>query len=201
LVTVIAMLLGVLAGLMGGAPQAVHPAAAMPVMTPIGVGPRFRLPAAGPAVHHRAPVGGLFCSQPAARVAAAHVELFANGRVLLLPPGIGVAPPVARQGARIVSGGCGYPLRTLDPTGVVWLGRGHGLTLGSLFAVWGQPLGGHRLAGFRARSQVRVYVDGVRRRGGAVRSTPLTDGAEIVVEIGRYVRPHTMFGFSGRVTT
>jgi hypothetical protein len=200
LVTVIAMLLGVLASLIGVEPQAAHPATAMPVMTPIGVGPRFRLPAAGPAVRHRAAAGGMSCSRPAARVTAAHVELFANGRALLLPPGIGVAPPVARQGARIVSDGCGYPLRTLDPTGVVWLGREHGLTLGSLFAVWGQPLGGHRLAGFRSRARVRVYVDGVRRRG-PVGSTPLTARAEIVVEIGRYIPPHAMFGFSDRVTT
>jgi hypothetical protein len=194
------MLLVVLAGLLGGSPQAARPATAMPVMTPIGVGARFRLPAAGPAVRHRAPVGGLSCSRPAGRVGAAHVELFANGRVLLLPPGIGVAPPVARVGARIVSGGCGYPLRTLDPTGVVWLGRGRGLTLRSLFSVWGQPLGGHRLAGFRSHSPVRAYVDGVLRKGPAG-STPLTNRAEIVVEIGRYIRPHTMFGFSGRVTT
>jgi hypothetical protein len=197
---VIAIVLGVLASLLGGSPPAGHQAAAMPEMTPIGVGARFRLPAAGPAVRHRAAVGGLSCSQPAARVAAAHVELFANGRALLLPPGIGVAPPVARVGARIVSGGCGYPLRTLDPTGVVWLGRGRGLTLGSLFKVWGQPLRSHRLAGFRSRSPVRVYVDGVRRTGSAG-STPLTNRAEIVVEIGRYIRPHTMFGFSGRVTS
>jgi hypothetical protein len=196
----IAMLLSMLAGLLGGGPQAAHPTAVMPVMTPIGVGRRFQLSAAGPSVRNRSPVGGLSCSQHAARVAAAHIELFANGRALLLPPGIGVAPPVARHGARIVSGGCGYPLRTLDPTGVVWLDREHGLSLGSLFRVWGQPLGRHRLAGFRSRVPVRVYVDGVRRDGSPA-ATPLVDDAEIVVEIGRYIRPHTMFGFSGRVTT
>jgi hypothetical protein len=196
----IAMLLSILAGLIGGGPQLAHPAAAMPVMTPIGVGPRYRLPAASPAVRHRARVGGLSCSRLTPRVAAAHVELFADGRVLLLPPGIGVAPPVVRQGAHIASGGCAYPLRTLDPTGVVWLGPEHGLTLGSLFRVWGQQLGSHMLAGFRSRSPVRVYVDGIRRKG-APGATPLVNGAEIVVEIGRYIRPHTMFGFSGRVTT
>jgi hypothetical protein len=197
----IAMLpLAVAAAIGGGHPPARIPAAAGAIATPIGVAPGFRLPAAGLRAMAGRPIAGLACAPRAAPAGAAHVELFARGQVLLLPPGIGVASPAARVGARIAPHGCVYPLRTLDPTGVVWLGRPRGLTLGMLFALWGQPLGVHRLAGFRSRSVVRAYVGGVRWRGPLSR-LPLTDHAEVVVEIGPYVPPHRSFGFSGRVVT
>ena len=47
-----------------------------------------------------------------------HLELFARGLVLLVPAGIGVAPPVERDGAYVLGGRCLYPLRTREPTGV-----------------------------------------------------------------------------------
>ena len=66
-------------------------------------------------------------------------------------------------------------------------------TLGDLFAIWGQPLGPHRMAGFRGA--VRAYVRGVQFRGDA-RSIPLTRHAQIVLEVGGYVRPHSRYGFA-----
>lgn len=197
----IAMLpLAVAAAIGGGHPPARIPATAGAIPTPIGVGPGFRLAAAGRSAAAERPIAGLACRPQAAPAGAAHVELFARGRVLLLPPGIGVASPAARRGARVVPHGCVYPLRTLDPTGVVWLGRSGGLTLRMLFAVWGQPLGSHQLAGFRSRSPVRAYVDGVRWHGSVGRLA-LTDHEQLVLEIGPYVPPHRWFGFSGRVVT
>src|SRR4051794_41689790 len=74
-------------------------------------------------------------------VDAVHVEIFVNRRVLLLPAGIGLRPPLRRAGlARLAGGRCAYPLHTLDPTGTVFVDRRRARTLGELFAVWGQRL-------------------------------------------------------------
>lgn len=197
----IAMLpLAVAAAIGGGHRHAPIPAASAAIPTPIGVAPGFRLPAGPPRAAAGRPIAGLACGRQARPAGAVHVELFARGRALLLPPGIGVASPAGRLGARVIPHGCVYPLRTLDPTGVVWLGRPGGLTLRMLFAVWGQPLTAHRLAGFRSRSGVRAYLNGVRWHG-PLGWLALTDHLELVLEIGAYVPPHRSFGFSGRVIT
>lgn len=144
-------------------------AAAALTPTPIGPGAAYR-PVAG-----RPPVT---CSdRPVARV---HVELFANGRAIVIPAGIGA---------------CSDPVRTRAPTGVVELARGK-LVLGDLFRVWSRPLDRHHLLSFSSRSPVRVYVGG--RPVAALRSVPLTPGAEIVVELGAYVPPHSSFLFPSR---
>ena len=99
------------------------------------------------------------------------------------------------------AGRCSYPVRTTDPTGVVRYRPGRGLDLADVFAVWGQPLSEHRLAGFRSRGGVRVYVNGRRLRGrpGAV---PLRRHEEVVVEIGRFVPPHRSYLFvDGKAAT
>ena len=122
-----------------------------------------------------------------------HLELFAAGRVVLVAPGIGVAPPRTRTGAYVRGGRCSYPVRTREPTGVVEV-EAHATprTLGQLFAVWGQPARAHRMAGFRGR--VRAYVAGRRwpRAPGAI---PLRRHAQIVLEVGGYVRPHRTYRF------
>src|SRR4051794_41968529 len=74
-------------------------------------------------------------------VDAVHVEIFVNRRVLLLPAGIGLRPPLRRAGLARLAGGRGaYPLHTLDPTGTVFVDRRRARTLGELFAVWGHRL-------------------------------------------------------------
>jgi hypothetical protein len=65
-----------------------------------------------------------------------------------------------------------------------------------VFAVWGQPLTRTRLCGFGPRAGVRLYVDG-RRVGGPPAALVLRRHAEIVVEIGRFVPPHTSYVFAG----
>lgn len=157
---------------------------------PIGIGPAYRLPADPPAVQAGRPVAGLACTPGLRRPLTAHVELFAGGRALLLPPGIGVSRPRIRH-AVVVGGACAYPVRTLDPTGVVFADR-RGLRLGQLFAVWGQPLGPGRLAGFRG--PVRVYVGG-RRNAVDPRSVVLGEHREIVVEVGPFIPPHVRYRF------
>ena len=62
-----------------------------------------------------------------------HLELFARKLVLLVPAGIGVAPPVERDGVYVLGGRCLYPLRTREPTGVVEVASPRPLRLGDLF--------------------------------------------------------------------
>ena len=147
---------------------------AAPIPTPIGFGPKYQL-AAGPPRD-----GRLTCTPAEPRRQAAHVELFANKLVLLLPKGIGAGR------------GCSYPVRTTEPTGVVEFVAAAKPTLGDLFDVWGQPLSARGFAGFRGA--VSAWIGG-RRWHGDPRSIPLRGHAEIVVEVGGYIPPHTFFLF------
>ena len=162
--------------------------------TPIGVGPGYRLAPAGAAVRAARPVGSLTCAATSPRRFRAHLELFARRRVLIVPAGIGVAPPLRRDGAFVAGGKCLYQLRTREPTGVVEVGAARGLTLGDLFRVWGQPLGPHRIAGFTSSRPVLVFVNG-RRLAADPRTIPLRRHDEIVLEIGGYIPPHRSYLF------
>ena len=166
--------------------------AGAPVPTPIGFGPRYQLPAASPRVASGAPVGRLVCSREERPRVLAHVELFAQRKALLLPAGIGMAPPIRLEGADVAGARCSYPARTTGPTGIVESLPSARITLGDVFALWGQPLSARRLAGFAGR--VQAWVGGCRYHGN-VRRIRLRDHAQVVVEIGGYVPPHAAFAF------
>lgn len=167
------------------------------IPTPIGVGPRFHPGALSPAVAQRKPIDGLRCEASRGPRFGVHVELFAHGRVVLVPAGIGVATPWTSPRPHVVTGSCSYPARTTTPTGVIEIPRGRQLTLARFFAVWGQPLDAGRLVGFRGRrgEGVRAYVGGARWRG-PVGAIPLAPHAEIVLELGRYIPPHSTYLFA-----
>jgi hypothetical protein len=182
----------IVAALLGAA----HPAAgAAPVVTPIGRGALFELPT-GARADRGAPIGRLRCTPSAGRWADAHLEVFARGRVLIVPPGVGIALPRRQAGAAVRGGRCSYAVRTTDPTGVIRYRPGRRLSVGDVFAVWGQPLTRTRLCGFRSRSGVRLYVDG-RRVAGDPAALVLRRHAEIVIEIGPFVPPHAAYVFAG----
>src|SRR3954469_17104081 len=86
-----------------------------------GVGPtaRHRPPSLGPRAARAQPTAGLRCESATARRSGIHLELFAERRVVLVPPGVGIAPPRRSTGAYVRGGRCSYPLRTREPTGVV----------------------------------------------------------------------------------
>jgi hypothetical protein len=151
-------------------PPYVHP-------WPVGVGPRYQ-----PAAHTRAGrrVGRLQCGRGGAAFAV-HVELFANRRVVIVPPHIGIA-----------RSRCRYPLTTTAPTGVVHVERGRRYTLGDFFAVWGRRLTPRGMLSFRGR--VRVFVNGRARRGDP-RRIALHRHDELVVEVRGYVAPHPFYLF------
>ena len=111
-----------------------------------------------------------------------HLELFANRRVVVIPEHVGVGR------------GCRYPLRTLTPTGVVELDAS-GYMLGDFFAVWRMPLSHRSLLTFRGA--VTAYLGGKRWKGNLT-SIPLSDHAQIVVEIGGYIPPHRFYLFPPR---
>ena len=123
-----------------------------------------------------------------------HVEVFAANRVLVLPAGIGTRPPRTSLDGRITAARCYGSLATLDPTGVVLLRPGARPTLGTLFDSWGEPLSRTRLASFTAtaRTVVTVFVDG-KLWPSAPTAVPLTRHAEIVLEVGPHVPPHSSY--------
>lgn len=123
---------------------------------------------------------------------AAHVELFAADRVVLVAAGIGTDPPREVLAGRITRARCYGPVATLDPTGLVLVRRGARATVAELFRAWGQPLGPRRLAGFRGT--VRAYLGG-RPWHGAPGAIPLRRRAEVVLEVGPYVPPHAAYSF------
>jgi hypothetical protein len=164
------------------------------VPTPIGVTREYRLPAVSAAVTAGRPIGDLACSRTSPLRFRVHLELFARKLVLLVPAGIGVAPPHGRDGAYVTSGRCLYPLRTREPTGVIEVAASRPVTLADAFRVWGQPLSGHRIAGFRSTRPVLAFVNG-RRVHGDPRTIPLRRHDEIVLEIGGYVPPHSSYLF------
>jgi len=159
--------------------------AAAPVPTPIGVGPLYHPPA------HTPGAAAFACRDAPLRDGLrVHLELFAHRRVVIVPAAIGVRGATFRLG-NVVGAHCRASVRTLDPTGVVWLDRA-GTRLAAVFDVWGQALSPARLAGFQGA--VTVFVNGVRRNVDP-RRLPLRAGDEIVLEVGGYVPPHASFRF------
>ena len=164
---------------------------------PIGRGPRFHPPTSGP-------IPGP-CTPALRARTGTHVEVFAANRVVIVPAGIGVGAPWRTVAGRVSAARCYGALATLEPTGVVLVRRGATLTLADLFRAWGQPLTRRRVASFTAPARARgangshgeavVFVNG-RRWTGAPGAVPLSPHAEIVLEIGPRVPPHTSYAFS-----
>lgn len=168
---------------------------------PLGRGARFQPPPISRLVRARAPLGWLRCHATSAHPYAAHIELFAQAHEIVVPAGIGIAPPRHHQGASVDRGACAYPVRTADPTGVILIDpssiRHAQPNVGDLFKLWGQTLGRHRLAGFTSvgNRSVVAFVDG-RRVLGPPGAIPLRRHAQIVLEIGPHVQPHPSYRFA-----
>lgn len=161
-----------------------------------GHGRRYHPPPSGRKASTGRPVGRLRCRRASTKRYGAHLEIFANRRDLVIPAGIGVAPPRARNGAYVTGGRCSYPLRTLEPTGLIEISEGVHPTLGELFDLWGQDLSKNRLLSFRAPPgrPVSAYVDGRRWRRNP-RLIPLERHAAVVLEVGGYFPPTRRYFF------
>ena len=175
------------------------PAASPSPGPPLGVGPTaaYMPPPRGAATNAGARIGRLGCARGDERRVGAHVELFAHRHVVVVPAGIGMAPPLRARGAYVRAARCAYPVRTREPTGLLELDPLKGpFTLGDLFAIWGQPLSATRLAGFHAPPGTRVaaYLDG-RAWPGDPRALPLRRHAVVVLEVAGHVPPHASYRF------
>jgi hypothetical protein len=124
------------------------------------------------------------------------VEVFGANRVVIVPAGIGTRPPIRLASGRISSAGCYGSLVTLEPTGLVLVRPGSRLSLSDVFVAWGEPLSRRRVGAFTAAKgrEIVVFVGG-RRLRGEPGSVPLVRHAEIVVEAGPYVPPHSSYTF------
>lgn len=169
-----------------GGPGDEVPASLLAQSRPIGAAARF---------HPSAPNKQVpACARGLGARSAAHVELFAADRVVVIPAGIGTERPRRLLAGRVVGARCYGELVTLEPTGVVLVRRGRGTRLGDLFRLWGRRLTPTRLGGFQAPGGVRVYVNG-RRVAADPRTVALTPHSEIVLEVGPFVPPHSSFTF------
>ena len=169
-------------------PDAGIPRALLAEARPIGHGAPFHPPATGPVIGR--------CARGLGPRYGVHVEVFAGNRVVLIPAGIGTRPPRALSAGRISAAGCYGDLVTVEPTGVVLVRPGARLSTADLFRAWGQPLSARRLLSFRASpgARVAVFVGGRRWRGRPGR-VPLVRHAEIVLEVGPFVPPHSSYTF------
>lgn len=169
-----------------------------PDAVPLAAGPgALYRPRARPATVERGlPVAGMRCSRSHVSTFGAHVELIVERRIVLVPAGIGQAPPLRSRNGRITGARCSYPLLTRDPTGLVEVTRGAPRFLGDLFELWGQPLDARRVDGFVARggARVRAFVDG-RPSRASLRRVPLRRHATVVLELGPHVPPHPRYVF------
>lgn len=161
------------------------PAALLAGVRPVGRGPRFQ-PPAGERV-----LGA--CRTPLGPRRRAHIEVFGADRVVLLAAGIGAREPRRISDGKLTAARCFGALVTLDPTGTVYFRPSRGFTVGDIFRVWGLPLSDRRIASF-AGGRVRAYLNG-RRWHGSPGALPLRQDAEVVLEIGPQVPPHTRFSF------
>jgi hypothetical protein len=176
-------------------PRPALPPDAVPI--PAGPGPRYAPPALSARARAGRPVAGLACRAGARRRVGAFVEVIAHGFTVVVPAGVGIAPPVSRRGAFVEGGRCSYAARTRRPTGLIEVDAATPPPrLGQLFALWGQPLGRHRVAGFRAPrgETVRAYVGGHPWRGDP-RDIRLTRHATIVLELASRIPPHRSYAF------
>jgi hypothetical protein len=163
---------------------------------PIGPGPEYRPPAGWPleGVHYGplAALGGL--PGDVGSGARIHLELFANRLVVVVPGGIGVSAGRTTLYGFITDAPWHALAWTTEAGGVVHVSR-PGMRLGDVFAIWGQPLGADRMLTWAG--PVRAFVDGESFRGDPAAIT-LSDGKQIVLEIGGYVPPHASFMFRPR---
>jgi hypothetical protein len=121
---------------------------------------------------------GIGCTAPggAAVRGRAHLDVFADGRRVRVPRGIGVLA------------NCAYWLRTVRDDGIVQIASPERRTfnLGNLFDIWGAPLTRTRVLAFDVGPdrRVKVFVDG-RQTSGNPRAVRITNGREIALVIGK----------------
>ena len=122
----------------------------------------------------------------------AHLSLIVNGQAVLVPAGIGIAPPRETQQGFVVGGKCFYWLHTHDVSGIIHIESptAQVYTLGQFFAVWGQPLTATQVATLTvdAAHPLHAFV-GSQPFDGPPDQIQLGTHELITLEIGQQVPP------------
>lgn len=135
------------------------------------------------------PVDGITCSSTEQLVFHIHVHLaiYVDGQQRLLPPGVGIGPPLQFQqtssGPFVVGGSCFSWLHTHDSSGVIHIESPvqRVYTLGNFFDIWGQPLSATQVG--PATGTVSATVNGQPFTGNP-RNIPLNAHNVIQLDVG-----------------
>jgi hypothetical protein len=128
----------------------------------------------------------------------AHLAVYVNGAAKLLPPGVGIGPPLQFQqtnaGPFVVSGSCFSWLHTHDSSGVIHIESPvqRIYTLGDFFDIWGQPLSATQVG--PAQGAVTAMVNGAPF-AGSPRDIPLDAHNVIQLDVGSTLPAFQPFTF------
>ncbi|HWE70521.1 MAG TPA: hypothetical protein VG205_09170 [Acidimicrobiales bacterium] len=134
-------------------------------------------------------VDGISCSSTEQLVfhIHAHLAVYVNGAPKLLPPGVGIGPPLQFQttstGPFVDGGSCFSWLHTHDSSGIIHIESPiqRVYTLGNFFDIWGQPLSATQVG--PAAGAVTATVNGTPFTGSP-RDIPLNAHNVIQLDVG-----------------
>ena len=157
-----------------------------PEQVPIPAGKALAQPEA---VFLNETVDGITCqsSEKVAYHVHAHLTIFAAGKSLQVPYGIGIGPPLGgvrtAAGAFVESGSCFMWLHTHVADGVIHIESPvlKTYTLGQFFAVWGQKLSRTQVG--PKKGKVTAFYNGKDWTGDPA-AIPLTATAQIQLDVG-----------------
>ena len=117
----------------------------------------------------------------------AHLAVYTNGKLRIVPEGIGIVPPTqvvqTSAGAFVVSGKCFYWLHSHTADGIIHVESPSQrvYTLGNYFDIWNQPLSTTQVG--PEHGAVTAFVDGQSFTGDP-RSIPLNAHSVIQLDVG-----------------
>jgi hypothetical protein len=136
------------------------------------------------------PVDGIECqtTEQAVSHTHAHLAVFANGKPLAIPQGVGMVGPLTEFPSpygpfAFPAGGCLYWLHVHDQSGIIHmeLPGVMTITLGDFFDIWGQPLGSKQVGAQQGR--VTAFVNGAPVSGNP-REIVLHEHTDVQLDIG-----------------
>jgi hypothetical protein len=117
----------------------------------------------------------------------AHLAVYTNGKLRIVPEGIGIVPPTqvvqTSAGPFVVAGRCFYWLHSHTADGIIHIESPtqRVYSLGNYFDIWNQPLSATQVG--PEHGQVTAFVDG-QPFAGDPRSIPLNAHSVIQLDVG-----------------
>lgn len=129
-------------------------------------------------------VSGMTCTPTAVKgTPLVHLAILVTAYQAAVPFGIGIVGSSGLTNGMVSKASCLYPLFTKDETGFIYERSGDSTTytLGDFFALWGQDIGPHSLAGIPGT--VSASIDGTPWTQ-SLAAIPLTSGTNITLAVG-----------------